>query len=176
RAAAGLVQDGFTIALDGSTTTYAMLAALKQPERLEKLIVVTNSLMIAHSLLDSPHIQVWMPGGWLRRDSTTLVGRPETLPDINVNLGFFGARGVTLATGFTESDGDEATTKRALLTRCARAVLLIGPEKWGKIAPYTFAGPEEVEAVLTTEAAPPPLVAQFRALGVAVETLRIPAG
>src|SRR5260221_9089429 len=63
RAAAGLVEDGYSIALDASTTAFAMVSYLK---KLSSLTVVTNSIAVAQSFLDSPHIEVLMPSGRLR--------------------------------------------------------------------------------------------------------------
>src|SRR5262249_13339657 len=54
-AAAQLIENGYSIALDASTTAAAMVPFLKQ---FTALTIVTNSLYIAQSFLDSPRIQV----------------------------------------------------------------------------------------------------------------------
>lgn len=166
RAAAALVEDGHSIALDSSTTVFAMIPYLKKNE---KLTVVTNSLVVAQSFLDSPHIQVLLPGGRLRRDSISLVGEPDSLPDINLNTGFFGARGLDLAVGATEVDGDEAVLKRATMTRCIRTVLLVDTSKWGQVAPYTMLVPNQITHIITAESAPAEMVQHYRALGARVD-------
>lgn len=150
-AAAACVQNGDSIAMDASTTVFAMLPFLK---KLERLIIVTNSLMIAQHCLDSPHIQVLMPGGRLRRDSISLVGRPDNLPHINLNAGFFGAHGITPETGFTESNIDEVHMKQAMIANCRTIYMLVDGRKWGKIAPYTLIEPHQVTEIVTTQEAP----------------------
>ncbi|HML21903.1 MAG TPA: DeoR/GlpR family DNA-binding transcription regulator [Aggregatilinea sp.] len=164
-AAVALVQEGYSIALDSSTTSYAMVPYLK---RLEKLTVVTNSLIVAQAFLDSPHIQVLLPGGRVRRDSISLVGEPDTLPKINLNIGFFGARGLDLAVGATEVDGDEAILKQATMARCLKTILLVDASKWGQVAPYTMLPPQEISTVITSSGAPGDMVSALEMLGAKV--------
>lgn len=167
-AAAALVSRGDSIALDASTTAYAMIPYLKQHDR---LIVVTNSLMIAQGFLDSPQITVYMPGGRLRRDSIDLVANPDSLPEININVGFFGARGISLETGITDSDPDEASIKRGMVTRCQRVVIIADQDKWDKVAPCTVATLDEVDTIITTQGVPISGVRQFEERGITVLTV-----
>ncbi|WP_119069749.1 DeoR/GlpR family DNA-binding transcription regulator [Aggregatilinea lenta] len=164
-AAAAQVQEGYSIALDSSTTSYAMVPYLK---KFEKLTVVTNSLIIAQAFLDSSHIQVLLPGGRLRRDSISLVGEPDTLPKINLNLGFFGARGLDLGVGATEVDGDEAILKQATMACCLKSIVLLDASKWGQVAPYTMLAPEDIATVITVSGAPLDMIAELRAMGAQI--------
>lgn len=163
--AAKRVQDGTTIALDSSTTVFAMLPALK---KLRRLIVVTHSVMITSALLDSPQIQVIMPGGVLRRDSIALVGSPNNLPDIHIQIGFFSAHGITTETGATESSQEEATMKRALMSRCIKTCYLIDDSKWGKIAPFTLASAKEIGTIITPQSAPRDALQFFQKQGTEI--------
>ncbi|HLA43056.1 MAG TPA: DeoR/GlpR family DNA-binding transcription regulator, partial [Aggregatilineales bacterium] len=70
KAAARMVENGYAIALDASTTAFAIVPFLKQ---LDDLIIVTNSLIVAQQFLDTPRIQVQMPAGIVRNDSASLV-------------------------------------------------------------------------------------------------------
>jgi DeoR family fructose operon transcriptional repressor len=170
-AAAQWVEDGDTVGLDASTTVHALVPALK---RLTRLTVVTNSFVIAQSFLDSAHIQVLVPGGRLRRDSISIVGRPEGLPDINLNIGFFGARGVSISSGISDVDADEVQIKSAMIARCVKPIVLADSSKWGQVAAYTFIKPQQLARIITSEAAPQDIVTQFRELGVLID--RIPVG
>lgn len=166
RAAARRVEDGFSVMLDASTTAFAMLPYLKHRQR---LIVVTNGLMVAQSLLDTPHITVLMPSGRLRRDSISLVGSPDKLPDVHINIGFFGTRGITVQAGVTDSDPDEAAMKRAMLERCVNVCVVAHHDKLEKVAPFAFAPLERVTSLITTRQASSDAVAAYRANGVEVE-------
>lgn len=170
-AAAALLQDGCSIALDSSTTAYTLVPYIK---KLYKVTVVTNSLLIAQSFLDTPDVQVLVPGGRLRRDSISLVGQPDSLPKINLNLGFFSVRGVADGVGASEVDHDESIMKAAMITRCVKPVLLVDGSKWGQIAPYTFLAPDQIDHIITSEDAPGDIVQHFRKLGVQVDIVPLP--
>lgn len=170
-AAIRYVQEGYSVALDASTTVHALVNLLKA---FRKLTVVTNSLLVAQHFLDAPQIQVFMPGGRLRRDSVSIVGKPEGLPGINLNVGFFGARGITLANGVTDVDADEVTIKQAMLTQCVQSVVLADASKWGQVAPYTFARPGQIDRIITGTDAPSEAVEMLRQHGTAVDLVAVP--
>ena len=166
RAAARLVNAGDTIALDASTTALAMLPYIKQ---LPQLTLVTNSLKVALNLLDAPHIHLIMPGGYLRRESISLVGQSESLlADLHVRTGFFGAWGFTLEEGLTDVNLEEVNTKRRLVERCQRVVGLVDAHKWGQVAAATFARLEQIQLIISDDAAPAALAQQVRDCGVEV--------
>ena len=170
RRAASLVRSGDTIALDCSTTAFAVAPFLKP---LAKLTVLTNSLVTAQSFLDSPHIEVIVPPGRLRRDSISLVGYPSNLLNINLNIAFLGTRGVTLAEGFSDVDRDEVAVKRAMVERAVQSVILADVTKWGQVAAYTFARPDEIDRIITTRDAPEELVRGFRKAGIEVDLVQL---
>ncbi len=167
-AAAALIHEGDSVALDASSTAYSLAAHLKTFKR---VTVVTNSLVTAQSFLDSPQVNVLMPGGRLRRDSISIVGRPEGLPDVNLNIGFFSARGINLASGVSDMDADEVAIKQAMVARCVSVVVLIDGSKWGQVAPYPFLKGEQVKHIITSSDAPLQMVEEMRKRGVRVEVV-----
>lgn len=167
RAAAALVRDGDTIALDASTTAIAMVPYL---ENHADLTVVTNSLKSAIGLLRNRHVQVIMPGGNLRRDSISLVGREQNgyLDNIHVRIGFFGARGVTVNEGLTDVNQAEIRWKRQMVERCQEVVAIVDSSKIGQLAASTFADLDLVDLIITDADAPAERIDALRAAGVAV--------
>ncbi len=161
QAAANLVTSGDTIILDASTTAQAMLPFLKS---LPELTIITNSLKAALSLLDAPQIQVILPGGTLRRESISLVGYPQNdiSKVLNVGLGFFGMRGLTLKEGLTDVNLDEVAMKRTMIERCRQVVGVVDARKWANIAAATFATLNQVDTIITDKSAPTDLVEQVR--------------
>lgn len=161
QAAATLVSSGDTIFLDASTTAQAIIPHLKH---FSELTVITNSLKAAISLLDAPQIQIILPGGHLRRESISVVGQPSDshLEGINVQLGFFGARGVTAAEGLTDVNLSEVTMKRAMVERCRRVVGVADARKWGNVATATFARLDQVSLLITDADAPEGLIEEIR--------------
>jgi DeoR/GlpR family transcriptional regulator of sugar metabolism len=164
--AAGMVRENYSIALDASTTAYALVPYLKN---LNNITIVTNNLIIAQSFLDHPTIEVLIPGGRLRKDSVSIVGRPDGLPDVNLNFGFFGAWGISSQGGISDIDPDEVAMKQAMMARCVSTIIIADASKWGQVAPYTVLPVGQVKHIITTAGASPELVEQFRRQGTQVD-------
>lgn len=161
QAAARLVNSGDAIILDASTTAQALIPFIKH---LTELMIITNSLKVAISLLDAPQIQVFLPGGSLRRESISLVGHPldDVLENLNVQIGFFGARGLTLEEGMTDVNLNEVAMKRVMVARCRRVVGVLDSSKWGNVAAATFAPLDKIDIIISDSKAPSELSAQLR--------------
>jgi DeoR/GlpR family transcriptional regulator of sugar metabolism len=168
-AAAVRVKPGYAVALDASTTVFSIVQHLRN---IDGLTVVTNSLIVAQQFIDLPHIKVLMPAGQLRSDSVSLVGRPETLPDLNLNIGFFGARGISLKMGITDVSPEESAMKQAVMANCLEKIMVVDGSKWGQVAPYTIADVEAVDRIITGESASSELVTQFREAGIEVDVVK----
>jgi DeoR/GlpR family transcriptional regulator of sugar metabolism len=161
QAAASLVNHGDTIILDASSTAQAIIPFLKE---IVELTVITNSLKTALSLLDAPQTQVFLPGGSLRRESLSLVGQPhdDVLERLNVQVGFLGARGLTLEEGMTDVNLNEVEMKQAMVERCRRVVGVLDSSKFGRVAAATFAPIEQIDTLISDIKAPTNLVEQLR--------------
>ena len=161
QAAANLVSHGDVIIIDASTTAQAVIPFIK---KFSELTVITNSLKAAISLLDAPQIQVFLPGGELRRESISLVtpSYEDIFNNIHVQLGFFGARGLTLGEGLTDVNLNEVAMKRAMVNRCRRVVGMLDARKWGKVASATFARIDQIDVIIGDTGVPQALVRQFK--------------
>lgn len=148
KAAAQLIEDGSAIALDASTTVCSIIPHLSM---LDSLTVVTNNLMVTELLLSNSRVEVLLPAGKLRRDAYSIIGDPDSLPDINLNIGFVSAWGISGAAGLTEVNEDEMIMKKRLLSRCLKKVLLVDSSKWGQVAAYTYAHPNDIDIIFTTD-------------------------
>ncbi len=167
QAAAQLVRPGDALVIDASTTSQAMIPFLKN---IPDLTIITNSLKVSMSLLRMPQIHVMMPGGSLRRDAISLIGHHDTgfFKGLNVRLGFFGARGITIEQGLTDINLQEAQMKRKFVEMCQTVVGVVDGSKWGQIAVVTFANLDEVQCIITNDGAPANLVEAVRQRGVDV--------
>ena len=166
-AAASMVEDGEAIALDASTTA---LALANQVKGRRELTVITNGIFIALALLDAPGITVLMPGGFLRRDSVSLVGTEgnDLIKQFNFQKGFFGAKGLTLEEGLTDVNSAEVAIKRNLVAEAKQVIAIVDSSKWGRVGFASFASIDQVDCVITDEGAPPDMVAALREAGVDV--------
>jgi DeoR/GlpR family transcriptional regulator of sugar metabolism len=166
-AGAALVRDGDSIFLDTSSTALAIARHLTDRRH---VTVITNSLAIIQELLDRPGIDVVVPGGRLRRETASLIGvdGAETLTRYNIQKGFFGAHGLSVAEGLTDVSADEAEVKRLLVNRCRQVIAVIDATKWGRAGLASFARVADVDVVITDHNARPDLVEQVKSAGVEV--------
>lgn len=168
QAAAAMVETGSAIALDASTTVTSILPYLRH---LDGVIVVTNNLMIPEIVLDNRKIDVFLFGGRLRRDSYSVTGSPQTIPEINLNIGFLSAWGISPEAGLTEVHEGEMRMKQTLMAHCTIKVVLVDSSKWGRVAPYTYAMPTDIDLIITTDRAPAAQIAALQGVKVQVVSL-----
>jgi DeoR/GlpR family transcriptional regulator of sugar metabolism len=168
-AAAALVEDGDAIILDASTTALAVATQIKDRR---ELTVLTNGIFIALELLEAPAVTVLMPGGFLRRDSASMVGDEghDFIERFNFQKGFFGAKGITLEEGLTDVNSDEVTVKRDLVVRARQVIAIVDSSKWGRVGFASFASIDQVDCVITDEGAPPEMIAALREANVDMVT------
>lgn len=167
-AAADMVHDGEAIVLDASTTSLAIAAHLKNRR---ELTVVTNSLYVANELLDAPGVNVLLPGGFLRRDSISLVGidaHEEILKDYNLQKAFFSAKGLSLENGLTDVNQLEVGAKRAFLRRARHIIAVMDGSKWAQVSFISFASLDQIHTVITDSSAPSAMISKLRERGVEV--------
>jgi DeoR/GlpR family transcriptional regulator of sugar metabolism len=167
KAAAQMIQPGDTIALDASTTSMALVPYITH---LPQLTVVSNSLKIAMSLLRVPQVHVIIPGGYLRRESLSIVGQAHSdlIEDIHMRVGFFGAWGLTPEHGLTDINLEEVRTKKRMVSRCQYVVGIVDARKWGQVAAATFANISQINLIITDDSAPVTMIDQLRDMGVEV--------
>jgi len=113
---------------------------------------------------------VVLVGGTLRRDTASLVGTDglDMLRKYNIQKGFFGAHGISLAEGLTDVSADEAEVKRPLVAVCRQVIAVLDATKWGRVGLASFAHLEQIDGVITDRHAPSDLVEQVRSLGIEV--------
>ena len=167
QAAAKTVSNGDAIFLDSSSTTLAIAKYLKQ---YRYLTIITNSLAVAEEMLDTPWLDVVMPGGRLRRDTASLVGADglDMLQDLHIQKGFFGVHGITLEAGLTDVSADEAEVKRPLVAMCHQVIAVFDSTKWGKVGLASFAALEQIDQIITDDVAAE-MAKQVRSLGIELE-------
>ena len=168
QAAAALIDSGQRIFLDASTTALQVARLIKDRE---DLIVVTNGIYTALELNFCAGITTIVVGGTMRRRSSSLVGslNYNSLQRLRVDMGFFGARGVTARDGLMESDLDEAQLKQQMASASGLVVGIVDSSKFGAMSFSAFALPHEIDRIITDESAPASIVEELRAHGITVD-------
>lgn len=168
QAAAAMVRSRQSIFLDASTTALHIARLIKDRE---ELIVVTNGLYTALELTFCSGIRVIVVGGMVRRRSSSLVGglNRDLLERLRVDIGFFGAQGITARDGMTETDIDEAHLKQQMVAASTTVVGVADHSKFGEAHLSVFALPHEIDRVITDRDTPAVFVDPLRDRGIVVE-------
>ena len=157
RLASQLVQDGDTLLIDSSTTTYHFARALRERADLQGLTVVTNDLKVAE-VLDQPaaSLTLLITGGELRPRTQSLVGpvAERMLAAVRMHKLFLSAMGVSIADGLTQADLPQASVKRAMLGAAEKVILLVDSSKIGVVSTHVVAPIDAVDLVVTDDGAP----------------------
>lgn len=172
RYAAGLVQPGQVVFVDGGTTALQLVRFLPP---LLKATVVTHSPAVAMELVEHAHVDVVMLGGRLFKHSAVAVGAStiESIGQIRADLYFMGVCSLHPQAGLSTGDYEEACVKRALVRASAETVVLASPEKLATASPYQVVGLEEVGSIVTCVDGDGALLAPYQQAGIVVHNAAI---
>lgn len=168
-AAAAMVGDGESVALDSSTTAYYLALELRKKR---EIVVVTNGLLNAVALADSPGVNVLVTGGMFRLPAMSVVGDPagDVLRNTRIDIGFVGVRGISLDRGLLDLNPEEVQIKREMTAACERVVAVFDSTKWHRSALLSFLPTARLDAIITDVGSPAEVVDAWRARGVDVTT------
>ena len=166
-ALAHLPQTG-TVLIDAGSTT-GRLADLIPADR--QLTVFTNTLPIALALASKANVTVYTLGGRVRSATLAEVDSwaIRTLTEINVDVAFLGANGISLDRGLTTPDPAEAAIKRLMLGRARERILLADHSKIGQVATHKYGDLGDIDVLITDTGVDSTDEKAFRTAGVTME-------
>ncbi len=128
-----IIQDGDSLTLDSSSTSFVIAKKLKQKK---KLTIITNSVEILLELSDCKNITVFSTGGLLRESSLSLVGKAadNMLKQFNVDKTIISCKGMDKIKGVTDSNELEAEVKQSMINCAAKSILAIDSSKFNQIS------------------------------------------
>lgn len=164
---ANLIVEGETVVLDVGTTTLEVARALKGRRN---ITVLTPSLPIANVLAEEPGIRLMLTGGVLRPGERSLVGELAvgSFREFRFDTVVLGVGGIDIEDGLTEYNLDDARVKRAAIEIARRIIVVADATKLGRVAFARICSLEEVDILVTDDAARPDLVASLASAGVEV--------
>lgn len=165
--AVSLIKEGDTIALDTGTTTFELAKLLT---KFHDLTVVTNDLQIALYLEQYSNANIFLAGGFLRRDYHCTVGNKalDAVSDFNVDKAFIGANGISLTRGIATPNTDTAEIKEAFITISDRTAIIADSSKFDRTSFSKFADFEDVAMIITDNRVDQTFVEKLREIGVEV--------
>jgi DeoR/GlpR family transcriptional regulator of sugar metabolism len=169
--AAELVSAGSTIFLDASSSALCLARRLMD-EPPNELTLVTSSPAIAYEMQAEP-VHVVVAPGELDQHMRMIAGRwtVEFVSQLNFDLAFVSAAGLTVEEGLTTSRRPLADVVNAARANAKRTVALIDASKFGRASLLTIMGARDPDLIITDAALPADVATVYDAAGVHLETL-----
>ncbi len=153
RKTAQLIEDGETVFINGGSTTRQVILHLAYRKEVH---VVTNNIAAALSLPEDSDLDLILVGGQFRRQSGCTVGdfALRVLDEIMPTRAVIGADGISLKSGITSPNPQEAALTRWMIERTRGQIILVADYK--KIARVTsfFTSPLDLVDILVTDQIP----------------------
>ncbi|HOV62615.1 MAG TPA: DeoR/GlpR family DNA-binding transcription regulator [Spirochaetia bacterium] len=149
RAAMDYIEDGDTIVVDTGSTTIELVKLLIKKNK--HVTVVTNDLVIAMELEESPNMNIVLVGGKVRKKYHCTVGAlgKDMLKGLTVDKAFMAANSFSPQKGATTPDLQQAEMKTLMLGLAAKVYLLADSTKIGKNSFAQFAPVEQIDCLIT---------------------------
>ena len=147
--AAGLIEDGQTVLLDGGSTVALVARELAN----RSLHVMTNSLPIADIFADARQIEVTLTGGYLYPRLRAMVGPlcEQMLSGVSADVLIMGIGGVTEA-GFSNNNTLVVGPERRMIEVSRKGIVVADHTKFGRAAMIPLA-PLDLADVVVSDAA-----------------------
>lgn len=161
------VPDEGVVLIDAGTTTGALAAELPTDR---PLTVVTNALPIALMLSPRDNLSVLLLGGRVRSRTLATVDdwTQRQLAELNPDVAFIAANGISVARGLTTPDPAEAAVKRAMVAAGRRVVLVADHTKVGIDHFVRFAELDDIDRFVTDTGLPTDARAALEGAGLEV--------
>lgn len=165
RLAAGLVRDGDVLIIGPGTTTAALARNLTARTG---LTIVTNSLPVAQTFVNSPANQVIMTGGTLRASILALVGDStnRALRGIHADTTFLSGNGLVADFGLSTPNMTVADADRAMAASADAVVVLADHTKLGVRTAIQTLVTDAIDQVVTDSGAPSREIDALSEMGV----------
>ncbi len=153
RMCAAQIPDGVSLFLNIGTTTEAVARALLNHKN---LMVITNNLNVANILATSPHSEVIVTGGVLRRSDGGLVGdvAAEIIRQFRVDYAVIGIASIAEDGILLDHDFREVRVTQAIIQNARKSFLLADAIKYTRHAPVRIGSLADMDAFFTDETPP----------------------
>ena len=168
-AAAAMVGDGESVALDSSTTSYYLALELRKKR---EIVVVTNGLLNAVALADSPGSTCSSRVGCFdcRRCRSSVI-RPATFyAALESTRASSGCEVSASTAACMDLNPEEVQIKREMTAACEKVIAIFDSTKWHRSALLSFLPAARLDAIVTDVGASDDVIQAWRSRGVDVTT------
>jgi DeoR/GlpR family transcriptional regulator of sugar metabolism len=148
KAAFALIQPGESVFIDAGTTPAFLASAINDTKR---ITVVTNSLVVAHTLENRANVQCILLGGTVHGATHSTVGQmaDEGLSQFRFNRAFMGTSAIDLNAGLSQGTFEEIPVKRKAARQSTQVVVLADSSKFDKQVTFLFMPLDQVQMIVT---------------------------
>ena len=145
--AAERIQDGDTVILDASTTTFRICRHILDRKHLN---VVTNNLRVCEALGKAEGIQVYCTGGTYNGSSSCFLGAnaEDFLRKLHADKLFFSAQGIDESGTITDVSEQEISMRKAMMRQSKQIFFLCDATKFGIRRPFTMCSRDDVDEII----------------------------
>ena len=145
--AAERIQDGDTVILDASTTTFRICRHILERKHLN---VVTNNIRVCEALGKAEGIQVYCTGGTYNGGSSCFLGAKaeDFLKTIHADKLFFSAQGIDENGIISDVSEQEISMRRTMMEQAKEVIFLCDATKFGIRRPFTMCTKEDVYEII----------------------------
>jgi len=158
-----LCEDGESIIINGGSSTFMMGEFLAR----RHLNILTNSLYLAHYLMENSDNQITLPGGEIYRRQGIILSSFEndTIQHYHARKMFMGTPGIG-EFGVMESDPLLIRSEQKLLKQAEKLIVLADSSKLGKGSNFIFEQLSTVDILITEKEADESLLRHFDDAGI----------
>jgi DeoR family transcriptional regulator of aga operon len=151
--AAQLIKEHDTIIIDSGTTT---MEVAKNLGHLNDLTVVSNAINIISQLIQLKNLNLIIPGGYLRKNSLSLVGplAEKNLQNLYVDKVFIGVDGFDTRHGIYTPNIEEAHFNEIMIQISKEVVVVCDSSKFLRRSLAYICGTDKIHTVVTDNGIP----------------------
>jgi len=163
---ARLIDNGDTILMDDGTTTLYVAKNLSN----KSLTLVTHGINIYMELLSTPGVEVISTGGYLKKDSLSLVGKiaEEVISKFRAEKTILGASSISLVHGLTTPDLLKAELKKKMVEAARQLIVVADHTKIEKVSLIRVVPVEEIDILVTGRETPQYIAQKYGEKGIEV--------
>jgi DeoR/GlpR family transcriptional regulator of sugar metabolism len=170
-AAAKLIAEGDSVALDVGTTTLEIARRLQDKHN---LTIITASLPISNEIVSNlplnSGVRLILTGGIVRAGEFSMIGHiaEDSYRQLHVDKAFIGIGGLSIENGLTEYNLEDALVKRLLLRNAQQRIVLADSSKLGQTTFAAVGDLSMIDMVITDANASSDFVDQLYAADIQV--------
>lgn len=147
--------------IDSSSTVGYVLPFL---DNYQNITVVTNGLNNSSILTRKTNVRVYLTGGIVYRNTNSILGIDTVnyIKRFNCNAFIFSCGGISIDSGITEANLEQALVKQAMLNHSKIHILLVDHKKFGATNLCKSCGFEDIDYVITDRMPPTEFIQIFK--------------